>query len=544
MTLASTTTRVQYNGNGSTTTFATTFMFLDLDHVTVTLTDASGNETTWTRGTQYTMDVTDEGVAAGGDITIVTSPTDYTPATGTTLTITRNVPLTQPDDLPVGGSLPSSTVESMVDKVVMMVQALSEKVGRGLALAVSSTVSGLTLPDPVAGQVMRWKTDLSGLENATLTAGSDVTLPIAVTDGGHGKTTAGEGLVNLGVTRKNAIINGQFYWWQRGTTFTNIASGKYSADRWKWANVGAGDVTITADTNVTLPNGQTVFALVIDVSVADASMAATDYYLLHQPIEGYEARRFLLGTAQCKTMTLSFWVKSTTTGTYCVAFRNSAADKGYRAEYTITDANTWEYKTVTVPAVTDGTWIYTSPTGLDVFFALAGGANQQDTNEAWTDTGRTMTSNQTNLMADTANDISFAEVQLEEGSEASAFEQVHSTLEFYKCARYFQKTGGVSVTPADGMGFEGSLLGGGLKTNNAEPAVYWRFITPMRATPTITLYNPRAAGTSGEWDTGAASSANARQVQVHNQGVNLDNAGNLLSQASQWYIQATADADL
>ena len=140
MTLTATTVRVQYNGDGSTTVFPITFIFWDLDDLTVVHTDSSGTETTWTRGTQYTAT---GGSGSTGTLTVVTTPTDYTPAAGETLTIKSNLPNTQPTDIPLGGAFPSQSVEQQLDQIVRQGQQRDETLDRSLHFPISdsSTIS-------------------------------------------------------------------------------------------------------------------------------------------------------------------------------------------------------------------------------------------------------------------------------------------------------------------------------------------------------------------------------------------------------------------
>ena len=130
MTLSTSTAKSQHAGNGSTTAFPTGFKFLANSHVQAILTDASGVDTTWVEGTQYTL--AGAGNDAGGTLTVNTSPTDYTPQIGETLTIKRIAPETQSAALPLGGPFLSSTVEQMVDLVTMLVQQHSEELGRAV----------------------------------------------------------------------------------------------------------------------------------------------------------------------------------------------------------------------------------------------------------------------------------------------------------------------------------------------------------------------------------------------------------------------------
>ena len=168
MTLSSTTSKVSYNGDGSTTSFPVTFKFIVNAHVQAILRDAGGVETTWTENTQYTL--TGAGNDAGGALTVSTSPTDYTPASGETLVIRRVVPELQETDYPPGGSFPAKAHEDALDLLTMMVQAHSEEIARALAFAKTSTESGVAFPDREASRVLL--TDAS--KNITWGAVADI----------------------------------------------------------------------------------------------------------------------------------------------------------------------------------------------------------------------------------------------------------------------------------------------------------------------------------------------------------------------------------
>lgn len=147
MTVSTTTNKVTYDGNGSTTAFAIPFYFLANDDIQVILRGTDATETTWTEGTQYSL--TGAGMEAGGTLTVSTSPTDYRPATGEKLVITRTEQYTQPTDLPVAGPLPSQSVEQMVDRATFLAQQLKEIDDRTLRVPISDDVSGADLELPI-----------------------------------------------------------------------------------------------------------------------------------------------------------------------------------------------------------------------------------------------------------------------------------------------------------------------------------------------------------------------------------------------------------
>jgi hypothetical protein len=272
---------------------------------------------------------------------------------------------------------------------------------------------------------------------------------------------------------RNRIINGDMRISQRGTSFAALAAGgAITLDRWGWASSGAMVCTITQATDV--PNNTFQSSYKVDVTTADTSIAASDYAHIMQRIEGYNVRD-LIGT----TFTLSFWAKSSKTGTHCVSFRNvgtgspAAADRSFIKEYTIAAANTWEYKTVTVAGglITAGTWDWTNGAGLDVVFTLATGTTHQTTADTW-QTGNFMgTANQVNVMDNTANDFFLTGVQLEAGSVATPFERRSYGQELALCQRYFE------------TGF-GRIAGYGVAGTAMVNSVYWK--QSKRAIPTLT----------------------------------------------------------
>lgn len=164
MTLSSTTVKDDYSGDGSTTDFATTFVFWNSSELKVIHTSTGGTETTWTEGTQY--DVTG-GAGATGTVSASTTGTDYTPDSGETLRIKSNVLDIQETALPAGGAFPSTSVEQELDRMVRRVQQQEEQFDRAPLLSEGSTFSGLTLPDPSADLVLGWNSAGDELSNLT-----------------------------------------------------------------------------------------------------------------------------------------------------------------------------------------------------------------------------------------------------------------------------------------------------------------------------------------------------------------------------------------
>lgn len=196
MTLTSTIVKDQYNGTGAQTAFPTTYVFWEADDLQVIHTDALAVETIWVRGTQYTVT---GGNGSTGTVNVSTSPTDYTPASGTTLTIISNLADTQPTSLPAGGPFPSTAVELRFDQLVRLIQQRAEEIGRAIKLSVTSALSAITIPDPENGKFLRGNATNDGFENVTITGQGSIGLPVAVTDGGTGAITEAAARTALGL---------------------------------------------------------------------------------------------------------------------------------------------------------------------------------------------------------------------------------------------------------------------------------------------------------------------------------------------------------
>lgn len=235
---------------------------------------------------------------------------------------------------------------------------------------------------------------------------------------------------------RNRIINGKMDISQRGTSFAAIATGSYTLDRWSYNGVaGTSVVTISQQSDVPSSN-EFQNSLRLAVTTADTSIAAGENTTITQVIEGYNARD-LIG----KTFTLSFWVRSSKTGTHCIAFRNSGTDRSYVAEYTVNAANTWETKSITVSGglITAGTWNWTNGAGLYMTFALAAGTTFQTTAGAWQTGNFVATSNQVNCLDSNTNIFALTGVQLEVGGVATPFEHRPIGVELALCQRYFER---------------------------------------------------------------------------------------------------------
>ena len=296
------------------------------------------------------------------------------------------------------------------------------------------------------------------------------------------------------LSTQNKIINPGMVIDQRsvGTGYSNPANGDYTLDRWVVQYSGVANPFSQAQ-STSKPSGNYSYSLLTTVVTQDNAIAAGDFYGFGTRIEGYDAVD-LIET----TFTLGFWVLSSIVGTFCVSFRNSASTSSYVAVYTINNASTWEYKTITVSGglVSSGTWLRDNQIGVRVFWALAAGSTYQTTGNVWAVGNYLATSAQTNWMATAGNTFRITGVQLSVGTVLPAWVSRPYEQELALCQRYYQKSFGQAVVPAQNAGNTGGAFSfpqvvGAASTQRAMRAV---FPVTMRATPTtVTTYNPSAA---------------------------------------------------
>jgi hypothetical protein len=238
------------------------------------------------------------------------------------------------------------------------------------------------------------------------------------------------------LSNRNRIINGDMRIDQRNSGAA-VTSG-FPLDRWQielFSGGGAANVEQVVDS----PTDSFYYSMKVDVTTADTSLAAGDVYTIRQIIEGNNIVDLRYGLTGAKTVTVSFWVKSNVTGTFCAALRNGGNDRCKPKEYTISSANTWEQKTLTFTGDTSGTWGTDNGRGIQLSFCLGSGTTFQGTVDTWNASEVHCTSNQTNLFASTSNEWYVTGVQLEVGSKATPFEHRSYGDELARCKRYYQR---------------------------------------------------------------------------------------------------------
>jgi hypothetical protein len=240
---------------------------------------------------------------------------------------------------------------------------------------------------------------------------------------------------------RNRIINGDMRIDQRnaGASFTPTDSS-YSLDRWKFRVSQTSKLTVQQNAGaVTPPAG---FSNYLGVTSSSAyAVTSTDYFVLVQDIEGYNFSDFDFGTANAKTLTISFWVRSSITGTFNATIRNGASNRSYPVTYTISIANTWEQKIITVAGDTSGTWVgATNGTGLSVIFNLGCGSTFNGTSGSWQAGNYTSVSGATSVVGTNGATFYITGVQLEPGTVATPFERRSYGAELALCQRYYIKS--------------------------------------------------------------------------------------------------------
>jgi len=262
---------------------------------------------------------------------------------------------------------------------------------------------------------------------------------MSVSYGGDSITFADGSVQSGGWTgMRNRIINGAMEIDQRNAgASVAIASGgnPYTLDRFRSDNSTDGAITVQRVTDA--PTGF-VNSMKYTVTTADASLASTQYLGLNHFIEGFNTADLMWGTANAKTITISFWVKSSITGNYPVSFDNNAADRFYVGQYSINSANTWEYKTVTLAGDTSGTWLTDNGRGFNVRWFLGSGTGWEASANSW-QTGAKYTFSGAASVIGTLNATwQITGVQLEVGSVATPFERRPYGMELTLCQRYFR----------------------------------------------------------------------------------------------------------
>jgi hypothetical protein len=270
----------------------------------------------------------------------------------------------------------------------------------------------------------------------------------------------------------------------------SLAGSIYTVDRWE--GLENGSMAFTAQQSSTVPSGAGFTNSILITTTTAASPGSTDRSQFEQYIEGYNIADLGWGAAGAKTVTLSFWVRSSLTGQFGGALANGAGNRSYPYSYTISAANTWEYKTITVPGDTSGTWVTTNGRALCVYFDLGMGSSLLGTAGAWAGSDFRGATGDVKLSENNGATFYLTGVQLEVGSTATSFDYRPYGTELQLCQRYFWQLGGLNT------GNVGALFpqpGNPPSSNGGMPLVFANPV-PMRVAPDVS-FNITAGNNSG-----------------------------------------------
>jgi hypothetical protein len=273
---------------------------------------------------------------------------------------------------------------------------------------------------------------------------------------------------------RNRIINGDMRIDQRnnGASVTVSTSNEYTLDRWQAGATASSKFTVQQNAgSVTPPAGFTNYLGC--TSSAATSLAAGDYYLVQQKVEGFNVSDLAWGTANASSVTLSFWVRSSLTGTFGGAIQNSAGNRSYPFTYSISSVNTWEKKAITISGDTSGTWLTTNGIGLYLLFGLGVGSTFSGTAGAWAGSNFISATGATSVVGTNGATFYITGVQLEAGSVATPFERRSYGQELALCQRYY------SILDKVGLArwVAGGTYSGGM--------TYFTYAQTMRTAPSV-----------------------------------------------------------
>ena len=295
-------------------------------------------------------------------------------------------------------------------------------------------------------------------------------------------------------TFRNRIINGAMVIDQRnaGAAVTN---NNYCTDRWRVETVSDG--VFSAQQVSDAPTGF-VKSLKWTTTTADSNLTTNQYAIIRQGIEGFNTADLMWGTANAKTITVSFWVKSSLTGTFGGTVHNSDATRSYPYSYTISAANTWEQKSVTIAGDTTGTWTTDNNAGIQIYWGLGVGPTYSGTANTWAASIYIAPTGAVSVIGTLNATFYITGVQLEAGTTASPFEYRSYGTELALCQRYFSTSFQGGGTPASPDSLSVTQTGAQFTNCNSVNAASVNFSVQMRSAPTVSIYAPLVSPAVGK----------------------------------------------
>ena len=282
---------------------------------------------------------------------------------------------------------------------------------------------------------------------------------------------------------RNRIINGAMVIDQRNAgASSTVVNNTYYLDRWNAVSGAASKFSVQQNAGAVTPPAGFVNYLGC-TSLSSYSVGAAENFGVRQFVEGFNAADLGWGTANANTVTVSFWVYSSLTGTFGGSISNNAANRSYPFAYTISAANTWEQKSVTIAGDTTGTWEKTNLIGIRLNFGLGAGATNSGTAGAWAAVNYFSATGATSVVGTNGATWYITGVQLEKGSTATSFDYRPYGTELALCQRYYARmTAGAAYT---------AFAVGVVQSATAPFAVTTKLPVTMRATPSISYSNIR-----------------------------------------------------